>query len=243
MNENLNRKLLQLQQSVKALAKDADGYGYQYVSGSKLLYFIRPKMDELKLRLVPNTISVEQQIVVTAPETMQKDGSIKPAKQEVLVLLHKSFTWIDVESGESETTDFYAQGCNGWDKAIGSAETYAERYFILKYFHIATDEDDVDALKPEQASVPEDKPKKKATKSAPKEEPAQAEPASGPKESDDSKGSLAPADTVLKAVKAAQDAKTAEELVSVWNANRRYYGNDPQFIMAISTNPHNPKKR
>jgi hypothetical protein len=33
--------------------------------------------------------------------------------------------------------------------------TYAERYFLLKYFHIATDEDDVDndKRKPEEAKI------------------------------------------------------------------------------------------
>ena len=33
---------------------------------------------------------------------------------------------------------------NDWEKGLGSALTYAERYFLLKYFHIATDEDDID---------------------------------------------------------------------------------------------------
>lgn len=33
---------------------------------------------------------------------------------------------------------------NGFEKGLGSALTYAERYFLLKYFHIATDEDDID---------------------------------------------------------------------------------------------------
>ena len=106
MNDNLNKKLLELQKSVRALAKNEEGYGYQYVSGSKLLYFIRPKMDELGLRLVPSTVSAEQQIVETVPQSTNKDGSIKPAKNEILVLLHNTFTWRDVESGESETTDF-----------------------------------------------------------------------------------------------------------------------------------------
>ena len=36
------------------------------------------------------------------------------------------------------------QGMNGFEKGLGSALTYAERYFLLKYFHIATDEDDID---------------------------------------------------------------------------------------------------
>ena len=34
---------------------------------------------------------------------------------------------------------------NNWDKGLGSALTYGERYFLLKFFHIATDKDDVDA--------------------------------------------------------------------------------------------------
>lgn len=153
MNENLYKKLLELQRSVRALGKNAEGHDYQYVSGSKLLYFVRPKMDELGLLLIPTTVGVEQQIIETRPATTQRDGTVKPAKNEVLALLHKQFTWVDVESGESLTTDFIAQGCNGWDKAIGSAETYAERYYLLKFFHIATDEDDVDAIvreEPEQ---------------------------------------------------------------------------------------------
>lgn len=229
MNEKLNKKLLELQQSVRALAKNEEGYGYQYVSGSKLLYFIRPNMDKLGLRLVPSTISVEQQIVETVPADPAKD---KPAKHEVLVLLHKTFTWIDVESGESETTDFFSQGCNGFDKGVGSAETYAERYFLLKYFHIATDEDDVDALAPKEAPAPaEEKPKKKATKSAPKEQP------------EEHPFEAAEALTTLEAMQMAEKAKSAEELVAVWNANKAKYGNDANFIAAISLNPHNPKKR
>ena len=54
------------------------------------------------------------------------------------------FTWIDTESGEKDENLFGANGQNDWEKGLGSALTYAERYFLLKYFHIATDEDDID---------------------------------------------------------------------------------------------------
>ena len=54
------------------------------------------------------------------------------------------FTWIDVETGEKDECLWGANGQNDWDKGVGSAMTYAERYFLLKYFHIATDEDDID---------------------------------------------------------------------------------------------------
>ena len=54
------------------------------------------------------------------------------------------FTWVDSETGETDVNMFGANGQNDWEKGLGSALTYAERYFILKYFHIATDEDDID---------------------------------------------------------------------------------------------------
>ena len=44
---------------------------------------------------------------------------------------------------------------NAWDKGLGSALTYAERYYLMKTFHIATDEDDVDALVKEEAIKPQ----------------------------------------------------------------------------------------
>lgn len=54
------------------------------------------------------------------------------------------FTWVDVETGEKDENLFGANGQNDWDKGVGSALTYGERYFLLKYFHISTDEDDID---------------------------------------------------------------------------------------------------
>jgi hypothetical protein len=43
---------------------------------------------------------------------------------------------------------------NAWDKGLGSALTYAERYYLMKTFHIATDEDDIDALVKDEAIKP-----------------------------------------------------------------------------------------
>lgn len=134
-------KLLEIQKGCRALSKNAKGFGYEYVSGSKLLDYIRPKMDDLGLLLIPTTVAMTGEEVDTGK------------KREVLVTLHKAYTWRDVESGETLTTDFFAQGCNGFDKGLGSAETYAERYFLLKFFHIATDEDDVDALMPDDGKA------------------------------------------------------------------------------------------
>jgi len=66
------------------------------------------------------------------------------------------FTWVDCETGDKDENLFGANGQNDWDKGVGSALTYGERYFLLKYFHIATDEDDIDNpdRKPQEKETP-----------------------------------------------------------------------------------------
>lgn len=141
---NLYQKLVEIQKSVRALSKNSNaGFGassYQYVSGSKVLDFIRPKMDELGILLSQQIDSIENERI----DYQVKSGE----KSELLSKVMMTFTWIDAESGEMFSVPFGANGMNNWDKGLGSALTYAERYFLLKFFHIATDEDDVDALPP-----------------------------------------------------------------------------------------------
>lgn len=137
---NLFQKLVEIQKVVKGLGKDANASTYQYVSGSKVLNYIRPKMDELGVLLVQEIDEIDNQRIDYAVKSGQKS--------EMLTKVTMTFTWIDAESGEKLPVKFGANGMNNWDKGLGSALTYAERYFLLKFFHIATDEDDVDALPP-----------------------------------------------------------------------------------------------
>lgn len=148
---SLYQKLAVLQKTVRGLAPNAQGgsssAGYRYVSGSKVLDIVRPKMDELGLLLVPQVDSIENE---------RMDYQVKSGpKSEILTKVMMTFTWVDSESGETLPVRFGANGQNGWDKGLGSALTYAERYFLLKFFHIATDEDDVDA-RPSEVAQPVD---------------------------------------------------------------------------------------
>lgn len=141
----LYKKLLALQTAVRALMKDQPGggdrNGFWYVSGAKLLSVVRPRMDELGLLLKQEVISESHE-----PMTYRVNGKMPYDKTEMFTAVDMRFTWIDVDSGEKDENLFHANGMNAWDKGLGSALTYGERYFLLKYFHIATDEDDVDAL-------------------------------------------------------------------------------------------------
>lgn len=171
---NLYQKLIEIQKSVRALGKNANaGFGasaYQYVSGSKVLDVIRPKMDDLGVLLVQQVDSIENQRI----DYQTKQG----AKSELLSNVMMTFTWIDAESGEKLAVPFGANGMNNWDKGLGSALTYAERYFLLKFFHIATDEDDVDALPPrgnEDALPPRGKAQAEQKAVQPAQKPAKPE--------------------------------------------------------------------
>ena len=134
---NLYQKLALIQSEVKGLGKDKAGNNYKYVPGSKVLEAIKPIM-------IKHSILLKQE--VTSIENVRQDYTLKSgsAKSEILSKVMMRFTWIDVDNGEKDENLFGANGQNDWEKGLGSALTYAERYFLLKYFHINTDEDDID---------------------------------------------------------------------------------------------------
>lgn len=133
---NIYQKLLHIQTKINGLGKDKSTYNYKYVTGDKVLGEIKPLMNSLGLILKQEVISIEN--------TRQDYLTNKGSKSEILSKVMMQFTWIDCETGEKDVNSFGANGQNDWEKGLGSALTYAERYFLLKYFHIATDEDDID---------------------------------------------------------------------------------------------------
>jgi ribosome-associated translation inhibitor RaiA len=165
---NLYQKLLAIQKHIIGLGKDKKAYGYDYVTGSKVLEHIKPLMNEFGIILKQEVLSIEN---------VRQDYSVKNGnKSEVLSKVMMRFTWIDCATGDKDENLFGANGQNDWDKGVGSALTYAERYFLLKYFHIATDEDDID--NPERK--PQEKTSPPGTPAANKTQSAQKQPKSSP---------------------------------------------------------------
>lgn len=165
MATNIYQKLLTIQKEVMGLRKDKKGSAYEYVTGTKVLEYIKPLMNTQGLLLKQEVISIEN----TRQEYKTGIGtSYEKAKAEINSKVMMKFTWVDCETGEKDENLFGANGQNDWDKGVGSALTYGERYFLLKYFHIATDEDDIDnpdlkkedtkPAKPKQAEAPKDFP-------------------------------------------------------------------------------------
>ncbi len=149
----LLQKLLSIQEHIDRFHKNKETNTYKYVDGQSVLNEIRPKMNELNLILKQEILSIEN----TRQDYVTARGN---TKYEVLSKVMMKFTWIDTESGEREECLFGANGMNDWDKGVGSALTYGERYFLLKFFHVPTDADDNDALtdKRGESYVPKQKP-------------------------------------------------------------------------------------
>jgi len=56
--------------------------------------------------------------------------------------------WVNIDDpSDTAKVSWYAQGVDlAGEKGVGKALTYAEKYFLLKTFNIATDKDDPDAF-------------------------------------------------------------------------------------------------
>lgn len=102
-------------------------------------------MLEHKLLLFPYTANETcEQIEVTR---FNKKANKEVTTTEFLVKLKMIYTWINADNPqEKQIVDFWATGQQDDPaKAYGTALTYAERYFLMKFFNIPTDEDDADA--------------------------------------------------------------------------------------------------
>lgn len=133
----LQEKLLKIQEGIDRLVKDGENSSdkYQYVSSDQVLATVRPLMNDLKLLLIPAVEKAELH-----------EGTTKSGTTRYMTELYLLFSWTDVESGEKLEVPFYAQGVDlAGEKGVGKALTYAEKYFLMKFFHVPTSKDDPDS--------------------------------------------------------------------------------------------------
>lgn len=152
MSTTIYKKLLAIKKAVPYLQKDKKGFNYSYVTPTQVNATINPLMIEHGLLLITNVIDSKSYPI----QIETKNGT----KTEWKFDLDFIFSWVDVETGEKVDIPWKASGCNGEDKGLGSALTYAERYFILKQFNIPTDSDDPDNFQDKYTPADEKEAKK-----------------------------------------------------------------------------------
>ena len=139
---NIYQKLVEVRKSIHGFNKDTKGFGFEYVSGSQILRAIKGKMDELGVLLIPrvdyDTLHWEKHEYTT------KKGE---KKLDFIITMKMKYTWVNAEDPEDKIEiDWVCIGQQTDDiaKAVGTAMTYNERYFLLKFLGLPTDEDDAD---------------------------------------------------------------------------------------------------
>ena len=144
MNEKMNiqQKLVEIKKSIHGFNRDTKGFGFEYVSGSQILRAIKGKMDELGVLLIPrvdyDTLHWEKHEYTT------KKGE---QKLDFIITMKMKYTWVNAEDPQDKIEiDWVCIGQQTDDiaKAVGTAMTYNERYFLLKFLGLPTDEDDAD---------------------------------------------------------------------------------------------------
>ncbi|MDR3599395.1 MAG: ERF family protein [Desulfosporosinus sp.] len=144
---NVYQKLIEVRKSVPYLQKISSGAQYQYVGSSQVLASLKEKMDELQLLLIPKVTGhkVSESIV----EQHEKDtNNVTKRTTTYFTEIDMTMTWVNAEDPkETIECPWYGQGVDiSGEKGVGKALTYAEKYFMLKFFNIPTDKDDPDSF-------------------------------------------------------------------------------------------------
>lgn len=149
---NIYQKLVEVRKAVPYLKKEAQGSQYNYTGSSQVLASVREKLDELGLLLIPRITG--KKVSESPIEYKDNNGNVTKRTTTYFTELEMTMTWVNAEKpDETIECPWYGQGVDiAGEKGVGKALTYAEKYFILKQFNIATDKDDPDAFQTKSES-------------------------------------------------------------------------------------------
>lgn len=128
--KTLWQKILEVKKAIDWFTKDSKWYKYSFVSWTQVLHKIKDAMIENWLLLIPQVIH---------------NWEVQQIWSNYLITCNMKYIWKDVISNEElivPWTMYWLQ--NDPSKAFWSWLTYSERYFLLKFFNVPTDEDDPD---------------------------------------------------------------------------------------------------
>lgn len=160
---NLYQKFAKIRKMVGAVQKNRQGYGYTYVDEEALLPYITAGMEKYHLSLFPGTVggTTHSELVHYTKTKVNKDkqtGQVTVYEEQVNEYLVQSdmvFTWVNNDNPtETLCVPWTLVGCQGdASQAFGSGLTYSNRYFLLKFFNVATTNDDPDNYRSKQAAA------------------------------------------------------------------------------------------
>lgn len=147
---NLYQKLAKIRKPVEVMQRNKSGFGYKYVTDTELLAKISGLMDKYGVSLVPSVVPNSTKV---EPYSYEKTkGGKTEIVNEILVHGDMKYTWVNNDNPDEQiVVDWVMVGHQGdGSQGFGSALTYSMRYFLLKYFGVATPDDDPDSWRSKQ---------------------------------------------------------------------------------------------
>ena len=152
---NLYQKLANIRKPVEIIKKNRRGFGYTYVDEEEILSKITGLMSKYHVSLIPSvthgTASVEPYHYVKTKSS--KDGkTFEEHVNELIVKAEMDWIWVNDDNPEERITVpwFLVGSQSDPSQSFGSALTYSSRYFLLKYFNVATSDSDPDEYRRRQ---------------------------------------------------------------------------------------------
>ena len=148
-NLNIYQRLAKMRKSVEVMNKNASGYGYKYVSEDAILEKVTGMMDKYGVSLVPAIVPGSMKLVpyhYIETKAKKDGGTYDKHTNEVLISGEIVYRWVRDDNPDEYIEVpwvFVGQQADA-SQAFGSGLSYASRYFMLKYFSVATTEDDPD---------------------------------------------------------------------------------------------------
>ena len=153
---NIYQKLAKIRKNLEVLQKDKSGYGYKYVSEAEIMSKLSVWLDKMGLllypRIVPETVTAYTEELESIKLDKKTGEMVTEKKNETIAKGEMVFTWVNIDNPEEklEVPWFFAGQQADTSQAFGSGLTYCNRYFLLKFFNIATTEDDPDNWRSKQ---------------------------------------------------------------------------------------------
>lgn len=149
---NIYQKLAKIRKPVEVLQKNKAGYGYKYVTEDLILAKIKGLMERFGVSLIPNIVAGTTEVTPYSYKKTKaaKNGTIYEENvNDVLIQADMEWHWVNDENPDDRIIVPWVLVGQQDDasQAFGSGLTYSSRYFMLKYFNIATQDDDPDAWK------------------------------------------------------------------------------------------------
>lgn len=146
---NLYQKISGIREIADVVKKSASGYSYKYTPEDEILAYVKAGMSKYNVTIFPR---VKYDTFNLSPVAKQKYDKINKAmytdsNAEYLVQANVEFVIVNNDNTNETLVVPWVIVASAGDpaQAFGSALTYGNRYFLLKFFGVATTEDDPDA--------------------------------------------------------------------------------------------------